>query len=254
MATNFLLSIISGVFIGTTAGFLGSLMLSKRMALVAGPLGHLTLPGVALALIYGFNISLFAFPFVIFGILLIWLFEKKTKLPVEALVAITFAFFVSFAFLFLPINKAEEALVGDITKVGLQDTAMTVLISLFVFLICTLIYKKMILVNISEDLAKAEGVNVKKYNLLYLFAIALIVSLGVKLVGGLLTAALVAIPSASARNLSKNLKSYKILAPLFGGISVIFGIFASTLTHIPAGPLTILFGFLIFVISCLAKR
>ena len=46
-----LLSLIAGIFIGGTAGYLGTLMLSKRMALVAGPLGHLTLPGIALALV-----------------------------------------------------------------------------------------------------------------------------------------------------------------------------------------------------------
>jgi len=85
MEIQFFLSLICGVFIGGIAGFLGTLMLSKRMALVAGPLGHLTLPGVALALIYGFDVSLGAFPFVILGIILIWLFEIKTKLPMEAL-------------------------------------------------------------------------------------------------------------------------------------------------------------------------
>ena len=39
-----ILSLITGIFIAGTAGYLGTLMLSKRMALVAGPLGHLTLP------------------------------------------------------------------------------------------------------------------------------------------------------------------------------------------------------------------
>ncbi|MGQ9759397.1 MAG: metal ABC transporter permease, partial [Candidatus Methanomethylicaceae archaeon] len=55
---------------------------------------------------------------------------------------------------------------------------------------------------VSEDLAKVEGISVKKYNLVYLLLIATIVALGAKLVGGLMTAAIVAIPSASARNLS----------------------------------------------------
>jgi ABC-type Mn2+/Zn2+ transport system permease subunit len=70
------------------------------MALVAGPLGHLTLPGIALALIYGFDVSLGAFPFVILGIVLIWLFEMRTKLPMEALTAIVFSSGVALAFLF----------------------------------------------------------------------------------------------------------------------------------------------------------
>ena len=71
--TQLFLSLICGILIGGTAGYLGTLMLSKRMALVAGPLGHLTLPGIALALIYGFDVSLGAFPFVILGTIFIWL-------------------------------------------------------------------------------------------------------------------------------------------------------------------------------------
>jgi len=117
MDNQFLLSLIVGISVGGAAGYLGSLMLSRRMALVAGPLGHLTLPGIALALMYGFNVSLGAFPFVIFGIILIWLFEMRTKLPMEALTAVVFASGVAITFLFLPIEQTEAAIVGDISRV-----------------------------------------------------------------------------------------------------------------------------------------
>jgi ABC-type Mn2+/Zn2+ transport system permease subunit len=249
-----LLSLISGIFIGGVAGFLGTLMLSKRMALVAGPLGHLTLPGIALALIFGFDVSLGAFPFVILGIILIWFFEIQTKLPTEALTAIIFAFALSISFLFLPIEKAEEALIGDITKVKIFDTTIVVALCLLVFLLIKKIYPKIILINISEDLAKAQGINVKIYNLLYLLSIAVIVSLGVKVVGGLLTAALVAIPAASARNLSKNLFEYSLWGTLFGVLSSLLGVFLFKVFNFPAGPLIILINFLFFLISVIKKK
>ncbi len=249
-----ILSLITGIFIAGTAGYLGTLMLSKRMALVAGPLGHLTLPGIALALIYGFDVSLGAFPFVILGIILIWLIEIKTKLPLEALTAIVFALGVAVSFLFLPIAKAETALIGDITKVSLNEVIISALLCLLVFFVVKKIYPKMVLINISEDLAKAEKINVKKYNFLYLMAIAIIVALGVKMVGGLLTAALVAIPACASRNLSKNLLEYICLAPLFGIFSAVFGILLFKLTGFPAGPLIILGSGLIFLISIIFKK
>ena len=254
MEIQFFLSLICGIFIGGVAGFLGTLMLSKRMALVAGPLGHLTLPGVALALIYGFDVSLGAFPFLILGIILIWLFEIKTKLPMEALTAIVFALGVATAFLFLPMEKAERALVGDITKVSLNEVIITAVLCLFVFFLVKKIYPKMVLINISEDLAKVERVDVKKYNFLYLFCIGIIVALGVKMVGGLLTAALVAIPAASSRNLSKNLFQYTLLATIFGIISSVLGILLFKITSLPAGPLIIITSSLIFLISTIFKK
>jgi len=251
---QFLLSLIAGIFIGGVAGYLGTLMLSKKMSLVAGPLGHLTLPGIALALIYGFDIFLGAFPFVVLGIILIWLFEIKTKLPMEALTAVVFSLGVAITFLFLPIEQAEIALVGDITKVSLGEVIITVILCSSVFFIIKKIYPKMVLINISEDLAKTEKINVKKYNFFYLGAIAIIVALGVKMVGGLLTAALVAIPVCAARNLSKKLFQYVFLATSFGAISALLGILLFKFTDFPAGPLIIIISASIFLISMIFKR
>jgi ABC-type Mn2+/Zn2+ transport system permease subunit len=252
--SQFLLSLLSGIFIGGAAGFLGSLMLPKRMSLVAGPLGHLALPGIALALIYGFDISLGAFPFVILGIFLIWLFERKTKLPAEALTAVVFATGVAVAFFFLPIEQAEAALVGDISSVHLDDAVFAIAICAVIFFVVEKIYPKMTLINISEDIAKSQKINVGKYNLVYLLLIALIVALGVKVVGGLLTAAIVAIPAVTSRNLAKNLVQYKFLALIFGILSSAVGIFLSQLTSLPAGPLIIVSSAFLFLISIFLKR
>jgi zinc transport system permease protein len=250
---QFLLSLITGIFIGGVAGYLGTLMLSKRMALVAGPLGHLTLPGIALALLYGFDVSLGAFPFVILGIILIWLFEMRTKLPMEALTAVVFASGVAVAFLFLPIDQAETALVGDISKVGFWDTLITCILCLSLFLIVKKIYPKMTLINVSEDLAKSEGIEIRKYNLLYLGAIAIIVALGAKVVGGLLTAALVAIPAVASRNLSKNLFQFSLFGLLFGAASALLGIFLFKTIGFPAGPLIIIVSTFFFLTSLIFK-
>jgi zinc transport system permease protein len=254
MDNQLLLSLTSGIAIGGAAGYMGSLMLSRRMALVAGPLGHLTLPGIALALMYGFDVSLGAFPFVILGIVLIWMFEIRTKLPMEALTALVFASGVAIAFLFLPVGQAETALVGDITKTNPGETAVAVAISLALVLAVHRNYAKLVLVNVSEDLAISEGINVKQLNLLYLLLIAVIVALGVKMVGGLLTAALVAIPPSVARNLGRNLHQYAFGAMAVGIASSFLGILLFKLTGYPAGPLIILVGALLFLASMMFRR
>jgi zinc transport system permease protein len=247
--TPFSLSLLSGACIGGASGYLGSLMLTRRMALVAGPLGHLTLPGIALALLWRFDVSLGAFPFVIVGVFLIWLLEMRTKLPMEALTALVFASGVAITFLFLPIEQAETALVGDITTVGIRDTVVTVVASLAIVLAVRQAYPKLVLGNISAELAAAEGVDVKRYNLLYLFLIAVIVALGVKMVGGLLTAALVAIPPAAARNFGRNLQQYAFGAAGIGMVSAVIGIVLFELTGFPAGPLIVLVSSAFFLLT-----
>ena len=251
---EFIFALIIGLFLGGTAGYLGTLMLSQRMALVAGPLGHLTLPGIALALIFHFDVSLGAFPMVILGIFFIWLFEMNTKLPMEALTAIVFATGVAVTFLFLPEEKTVPALIGDISRVSFAATLGSVVLSLLVFFITKKIYSPMLLAGISEDLAKAQRIDLKKYHFLYLLCIALIVALGVRIVGGLLTAALVAIPACTARNVSSNLRQYSYGGFLIGSLSCISGMAVFRFTDLPIGPLIVLTSTFFFLISLFFKR
>jgi ABC-type Mn2+/Zn2+ transport system permease subunit len=254
MKMEFILALIMGASLGGAAGYLGTLMLSQRMALVAGPLGHLTLPGIALAMILGFDVSLGAFPFVILGILFIWLFEMRTRLPMEAVTAVVFAAGVAITFLFLPQEKAVPALIGDISQITFLATIIVILLSLAIFFMTRKIYSKMILAGISEDLAKVQGANFKKYNLIYLLGIALTVALGVRIVGGLMTAALVAIPASTARNMSKSLTQYSYGGLILGSLACILGIVGFRVTGLPAGPLIVIVGTFFFLVSLGLKR
>ncbi len=254
MDLQFLYSLIVGVAIGGVAGYLGSLMVTKRMALVGDALGHVALPGVALALIYGFNPSWGAIPALFFGILLIWFFEIRTKLPMEALTGIVFTASVAIAFLFLPESEISTALIGDISEINMIDTIVSVILSLIVFLILKRIFSKMILISISEDLARVEHVDTKKYNFIFLLCIAIVVALGIKVTGSLLMGALVITPAAAARNFASNLLQYSFGALTIGVISCVSGILLFKLFLLPAGPFVILTATLIFLISLIFKR
>lgn len=244
-----ILSLITAIFITGIAGYLGSLLITKRMSLVGGPLGHLALPGVALALIYNFGIFYGALLSIGLGAFFIWLFSLRTKLPLESLTAIVFASGVALGFLFLPLDHAEEALIGNITTVTFFDTILAVILSISLYFIIRKISPKIILSEISEDLAKSLKINVNKYRLIYLISIALVVAMEVKIVGILLTAALLTIPAATSKNLSKNLKTYYNLSLFLGVLSSITGLFIFKLTNYPVGPLIILSSFMFFLIS-----
>lgn len=74
------------------------------------------------------------------------------------------------------------------------------------------------------------------------------------MVGGLLTAALVAIPVSASRNLSKNLSQYIFLATFFGILSAFLGILLFKISGFPAGPLIIISNALIFLVSVVLKK
>lgn len=253
MINELLFSLIAGIFVGGAAGYLGSLMLTKRMALVGDALGHVALPGMGLALLLGLNVSLGAFFFLLFGIFLIWLFEIRTSLPTEALVGVVFVASLAAGFLIVPEPELLEALFGDIAEVSLEMALASVFFSILIFLIIRRIYPKLILASISSDLAKSEGMSVKKHNFIYLLLIATLVALGVKIVGTLLVGALVIVPAAAARNISKNLKEYSFWSIVIGIASCFLGTLIFIYAGLPAGPMIILAATFFFLFSLARK-
>jgi len=249
-----ILALMTGMFVGGAAGYLGSLMITKRMSLMAGALGHLTLPGISIALLYDFDVSIGALLFLAVGITIIWFLEQKTKLHVESLTAIVFSLSLSVAFLFLPKSKAYQALIGDISNISIIAVVLSVFISLIIFFITKKLYYELVLTSISRDVACSEGINVKRNSFIYLTAISLMVALGVRIVGGLMTAALIAIPAGTSVNISKNILQYSYMSLLVGSFSCVMGIFASYITYIPAGPLIIISSGILFLISLLCKK
>jgi zinc transport system permease protein len=123
--------------------------------------------------------------------------------------------------LFLPEEKTVPALIGDISQIQFLASFLSVMLSLLVLFVTKKIYSPMILAGISEDLAKTQRIPIKKYHFVYLLCIALTVALGVRIVGGLMTAALVAIPACAARNVSTNMIQYSYNGFFFGSLSCI---------------------------------
>lgn len=228
-------------------------MLTKRMSLIGGPLGHLAMPGMAIALTYNFDVSLGALLFISFGTFMIWLIQQKTKLPFEAITATVFASSLSIALLLLRKKKIKAALFGDISQISLLTVLTTITIAAIVFIILHYIYSKMLLITISSNLAKTTGVNVKLYNFIYLTCVAFVIALSVRVVGGLMTAALVAIPACTSKNVTGTLSQYRYISLFAGVISCVTGVLASTITGLAIGPLIIIVNAILFVVSIFVK-
>jgi len=251
--TNFLILIIVGAFVGAAAGFLGSFMVLKRMALVGDALSHVALPGIAVALMFNISPILGAFVALFIAIIGVWYFEKTSHIYPEALVGIFFTTSLALGVLITPEPDLLEALFGNIEKVQLTEAVIAIIISLLIILLTKIISKQLMLGIISQELTKSLKIPINKINFVYLLLVGTIVALGVKFVGTLLTGALVIIPAASAKNLSSGLKSYYYLSIIFGIVSAVGGVFLAALFHVPSGPMVILAGITIFVISYLKK-
>ena len=179
----------------------------------------------------------------------------------ESLVGVVFVLSLAVGFLVTPQEELLHALFGNISAVALPDAAIAVFVSIIVFIAAKMIYSKMMLAYVSEDLALAGGVKINKYNLVYLFLIAAVVAFGIKVGGTLLTSAMIIIPAAVARNVSRNMRQYSYLSIIVGVASAIagFAIFPYlaerfNLSAVAIGPVIILASIVFFTVSIIFKN
>ena len=251
---DILLQLIIGLLIGLSAGYVGSFMVLRKMSLVGDALSHVALPGIAVALLMSINPFFGAFTALLIAIILIWLLERKTELPSETLVGVMFTLSLALGLLLTPEPELLEALFGDITKVTVFDFWLTLGLSVAIIWAIKRIADNLMLGIISKELAMAIKIPIHKINFIFLLIVALIVALGIKVAGTILTGSLVIIPAAAAKNVSVNLSQYAGWAVFFGALSSVAGILSAHYFGISPGPTIILSAGVIFLGTLLFKK
>jgi len=244
--------LVAGIFVGFAAGYVGSLMVLKRMALVGDALSHVALPGLALGILFNFNPFLGAFAFLFAAAILTWYIERTTRLFPESIIGVLFVTALAVGILITPEVDLLEALFGDITTVTLVDALLAVGISVLIVFVSRLVYRRVVLSILSEELARSTGVNVALVNFVYLLLVTVVVAVGIKIVGTVLVGALVIVPAAAMKNVSRSLSSYALLSGLTGIASAGSGILLADYLRLPAGPLVVTVGTAIFAGALIA--
>jgi len=254
MTASFLFLIIVGIFVAIAASYLGSFMVLRRMSLVGDALSHVALPGMAIAISLNVSPILGALVFLLIAAIIIWYIGETSEVYPETLVGILFTSSLALGILLTKEPDLLEALFGNIEKIGYVEGIAAILLSIFAVITTYLISKGLTIAIISEEMAKSAGYKIKWINLIYLLLVSLIVALGVKFVGTLLTGALVIIPPASAKNISNGIKGYVVLSAFFALVSSLTGILIARILAIETGPAVVLVSVAIFLLTYLYNR
>jgi ABC-type Mn2+/Zn2+ transport system permease subunit len=246
--------LLMGAVVAAASAYLGSFMVLKRMSLVGDALSHVALPGIAVALMWGFSPMAGALLALGISTVGIWYLSEHSKVYPEALVGVFFTASLSLGLLLTPEPELLEALFGDIDKITATDSALAIAGAIVVFVVIKNISRKILLGIVSEDLAKSQGVNIKNINLIYLLMVGLVVALGIKFLGTLLTGAMVIIPAAAAKNISLNLRDFRFYSILFGITSTVSGILVAKAYDAASGPIIVLMSVIIFITSFIFRK
>ena len=248
-------AVLAGVGVALATGPLGAFVVWRRMAYFGDATSHAAILGVALALALSLPIGLGTMLVALAMALTVSTLAARgwavdTTLGVLAHSALAFGLV---AISFLPGVRADLSglLFGDILAVSKQDLGFVwggaaVILALLVWR-----WQALLTATLSEDLAQASGLNPNRERLALTIALAIVVAVALKIVGALLISAMLIIPAAAARSLSRSPEGMAVIAVLIGAGSVLAGLQMSLLFDTPAGPSIIAFAALIFTASVL---
>ena len=253
-------AIIASIGVSLIAGSLGCFVIWKRLSYFSDSISHSALLGVALGLATGLGINL---GLVIVGGLfavLIVVLQQKEFWSSDAVLGIFSHLSLSLGIVVLGIIGNQNTdyfayLFGDILSITSKDLYWIFSVLIVVLTILVFNWKKLLLLTLNEELAKAEGINKLYYDLLFMFLIALAVSVSVQIVGVLLITSLLIIPPAISRVISNSPVTMILASMIVSIFSVLLGLYLSIDFDLATGPtIVITLGALFFIAQFLPKK
>lgn len=249
-------ALVALLLLAPAAAAMGVQVVNFRMAFFSDAVSHSAFAGVALGLLLALD-PRWAMP--AFGVLVglaIMRIQRKSALSTDTVVGVVFSGVVAFGLAVVSrepglARDMQRFLYGDILTIG--DGEILGLAALFVGLMAfqTVAYNRLLYIGIDSTLARAHRVGVAAYQYIFALFLSLIVILSVRAVGVLLVTALLIVPAAAARNLTRTAGGMFWWAAGIGISSAVAGLLLSAQPWMrtATGATVILCAFAWFVIS-----
>lgn len=247
-------NIALALFMATASGLVGAFALMRKMTLASDVMSHIALPGLGLALLYGFNPLLGGATTLILGVLLIWKIETASQINTDAVIGVVFAVSLAIGALITPQEEIIQALFGGMSAISLWEFLAGIVASCLVILFIIAKRRALTLSLVSKDLAKTTGINTERLNLYFLLIFAITIILGLRYLGVLLMGSLIIIPPAIARNLATDLKGMLVVSSLAAVLSMAIGLFVASTYNLALGPVVIGVAGVLFIAALFLKK
>jgi len=251
-------ALVGGLILAVISGPLGSLLVWRRMSYFGDTLAHSSLLGMGLSLFFNIHpyMGLVALMLAVAG-LLTFLSHNK-KLASDAILGMLAHTTLALGLIFashLPGGRLDllSYLYGDILAISQHDILWILCVALIVLAALAILWRSLLAITLDEALAQVEGVKILRTKAIFMVLLALVFAVAMKLVGVLLTTALLIIPPTAARSFAKTPEQMALIASLMGMLAVTAGIAASHYCDWPTGPAIVVSAAGIFVLSLILK-
>ncbi len=240
---------------------LGVEVIHFRMSFFSDAIGHSAFAGVALGLLLSLEPR---FTMLAFGVLVglgIVALQRRSNISSDLAIGVVFSAVVAFGLAVVSrtpgtSRSIQQFLFGDILTIGPDELTFLLVLLPVVALVQIAGFNAMLATALNPSMARAHGVHVALWQYLFSALLAVVVIFAVWAVGVLLVTALLIVPAACARNISRSLRGmfwWSIVISLFStftGLVLSAQPWMSTAT----GATIIVVSCLLFALSTMSRR
>ncbi len=246
----------ASVTVGVVCSVLGTYIVLRGMAFFGDALAHSILPGVVIAYLVGWPLSLGALVVGILTALGIGALSTKGQIKEDTAIGVIFAGAFALGVALLSTTRSYTTdlthfLFGNVLGVSNSDLWLTAGLGALVLLTIVGFYKEFLVLSFDPILAETLRLPATflRYLLLVLIAVTIVVSL--QTVGVALMVAMLVTPAASASLLTLRLPAMMAVSALIGAFSGVTGLYLSFYRNVASGPAVVLTATTIFVLAFL---
>ncbi len=247
-------SLLAGLIMICVAAPMGCLMVWQRLAFLSDTLGHAAVLGIGLGLVLQVK------PF--FGVLAIVLLIafalsrvtnlnnalSETTLAIISHTGLASGIILIGVFPTQTVNL-EAILFGDLLATSPDDLLRLLISSLLLLELLLVHWRSCVAFSVSREIAQAEGIEVRSMHFMMYTMIALLVAVMMNVMGVLLIAAMLVIPTTSARLFSRSPEQMVALSALYGLGALAGGMTASFQFDWQTGPAIVVCATLLLLVS-----
>ncbi|XDA98639.1 metal ABC transporter permease [Sulfitobacter sp. LCG007] len=268
---NATLVTLGAMLLGMAAGVGGTFLFLRKRALVSDAVSHATLPGVGIAfivmvalggdgrnlpgLLAGAALSSTA------GLVLIDWLTRRTRLAEDSAIGAVLSVFFGFGVVLLTVIQTmtsgrqaglEGFLLGSTAGMLRTDAQIIAVSAALTLALVLLLRRPLTLAAFDPEYARATGQNVARTDLAMMGLVLAVTVVGLKIVGLIMIVALLIVPPVTARFWTERTDGVLLIAGMLGGVSAYVGAaLSAALPGIPTGPIIVLVGFALFLVSLL---
>ena len=251
---------VSCILIGIFTGLMGVFVVRMRLSAIGYSMSHGAFAGAALGVATSTNPLMTAMLFASLVAFIIGPLADKARLHPDTITSIIFPLNMALAFIFLTLtpeigltSQVANVLWGSIISITNNDLVYMTTLCALTLSIIYFTWKELFAIMYNRKLAEADGVNTKPFIYLIILLSGVVITLSLKLVGGLLIYALLFNPASTALQFLEDMRKIIIASPLIGVATNLLGLTASLYLDLPVGSCIVVVSTIVFAFSVLVS-